>query len=108
MKEEISIHEAQRMVDCWIKEYGGKYFDILTNMAILTEEVGEVARVVARKYGEQTAKSGDERDLADELCDVIWVVMAIANQTGIDITDAFRKNIEKKTIRDKSRHIKTN
>lgn len=106
MNEEISIEKAQKMVDSWITTYGGKYFDVLTNMAILTEEVGEVARVVARQYGEQTSKVGDERNLADELCDVMWVVMAIANQTGIDLTEAFLKNIEKKTNRDKYRHIK--
>lgn len=107
MKEDISIKKAQEMVDAWIKKYGGRYFGVLTNMAILSEEVGEVARVISRKYGEQTSKNGDERDLADELCDVLWVLLAIANQTGIDITEAFWKNMEKKTSRDKTRHIKT-
>lgn len=101
----MTIKEAQSVVDNWIKTYGGKYFGVLTNMAILSEEVGEVARVIARQYGEQTPKPGDERNLADELCDVMWVVMALANQTGIDLTEAFEKNIAKKTKRDKDRHI---
>lgn len=108
MDKDISIKKAQEMVDNWIKTYGGDYFGVLTNMAILTEEVGEVARVIARVYGEQNSKKGDERDLADELCDVIWVTLALANQTGIDITEAFYRNIEKKTIRDKNRHVNKN
>lgn len=103
---EISIKQAQEMVDKWIKTYGVRYFNELTNMAILTEEVGEVARIMARKYGEQSFKESDkQKDLGDEMADVLWVLLCLANQTGIDMTDAFRKNIEKKTNRDKERHI---
>ena len=101
----MTLREAQEAVDRWIKEYGVRYFDEMTNMAILTEEVGEVARIMARRYGEQSAKEGERLDLADELADVLWVLMCIANQTGVDLTDAFAKNIEKKTSRDKQRHI---
>lgn len=101
----MTLQEAQAAVDKWIKEYGVRYFDEMTNMAILTEEVGEVARIMARRYGEQSAKEGERLDLADELADVLWVLMCIANQTGVDLTDAFAKNIEKKTSRDKQRHI---
>ena len=94
------------MVDHWIKTYGVRYFNELTNMAILTEEVGEVARLIARTYGEQSFKESDKhKDLGDEMADVLWVLICLANQTGIDLTDAFRKNIEKKTKRDKERHI---
>lgn len=94
------------MVDHWIKTYGVRYFNELTNMAILTEEVGEVARLIARTYGEQSFKESDKhKDLGDEMADVLWVLICLANQTGIDLTDAFRKNIEKKTNRDKERHI---
>ena len=100
----MTIEEAQQQVDQWIKTYGVRYFSELTNMAILTEEVGEVARIMARQYGEQSTKKGENSQLADELADVLWVVMCIANQTGIDLTDAFRKNLEKKTQRDKERH----
>ena len=100
----MTLREAQAAVDKWIKEYGVRYFDEMTNMAILTEEVGEVARIMARRYGEQSAKDGERLDLADELADVLWVLMCIANQTGVDLTDAFAKNIEKKTSRDKQRH----
>ena len=102
-----SLAEVQRIVDEWITTIGVRYFEPMTNMAVLTEEVGEVARIMARKYGEQSAKSSDlittER-LADELTDVLWVVACIANQTGCNLTEAFRRNIEKKTTRDKDRH----
>lgn len=101
----MTIEEAQHKVDEWIKTYGVRYFSPLTNMAILTEEVGEVARVMARTYGDQSCKPSDEcKNLADELADVMWVLMCIANQTGVDLTDAFAKNIEKKTARDCQRH----
>ncbi len=101
----MTIEEAQQKIDNWIKEYGVRYFNELTNMAILTEEVGEVARIISRQYGEQSFKPTDEgKDLADELADVLWVVICLANQTGIDLTDALTKNIEKKTFRDAKRH----
>ena len=101
----MTIEEAQHKVDEWIKTYGVRYFSPLTNMAILTEEVGEVARVMARTYGDQSCKPSDEcNNLADELADVMWVLMCIANQTGVNLTDAFAKNIEKKTARDCQRH----
>ena len=100
----MTIEEAQKTVDNWITTTGVRYFNELTNMAILTEEVGEVARIMARKYGEQSFKESDNKELADELADVLWVVMAIANQTGVDLTKAFNKNLEKKSIRDKNRH----
>lgn len=104
--EEITLKEAQHLVDHWVKTYGVRYFNELTNMAILTEEVGEVARLIARTYGEQSFKESDKhKDLGDEMADVLWVLICLANQTGIDLTDAFRKNIEKKTNRDKERHI---
>ena len=102
---EISIREAQEIVDKWIKEYGVRYFDEMTNMAILTEEVGEVARIMARTYGEQSFKEGEKKELADELADVLWVLICIANQTGVDLTEALSKNLDKKTKRDKERHI---
>lgn len=105
MNKSISIAEAQNKVDEWIVKYGVRYFDIMTNMAILTEEVGEVARVIARKYGEQSAKDGEKLELADELSDVLWVIIAIANQTGIDLEEAFIRNLDKKTNRDKNRHL---
>ena len=101
----MTIKEAQERVDAWIKEYGVRYFDEMTNMAILTEEVGEVARIMARRYGEQSFKEGEKSDLGDELADVLWVLICIANQTGTDLTEAFRKNIDKKTKRDNKRHI---
>ncbi len=102
----MTIEEAQKTVDNWIKTYGVRYFNELTNMAILTEEVGEVARIIARKYGEQSFKKGENGDnLADEMADVLWVLLCLANQTGIDLTDAFQKNILKKTQRDEKRHI---
>lgn len=100
----MTIQEAQEAVDKWIKEYGVRYFDEMTNMAILTEEVGEVARIMARRFGEQSAKDGERLDLADELADVLWVLMCIANQTGVDLTEALEKNILKKTSRDNQRH----
>lgn len=100
----MTIAEAQATVDSWIKEYGVRYFDEMTNMAILTEEVGEVARIMARKFGEQSFKPGEKESLDDELADVLWVLICIANQTGTDLTEALKKNIEKKTGRDKDRH----
>ena len=101
----LSISEAQQQVDQWIKTYGVRYFNELTNMAILTEEVGELARIIARTYGEQSFKESDKnRDLGDEMADVLWVLLCLANQTGVDLTDAFSKNLEKKTNRDKERH----
>lgn len=101
----MTIEELQSRVDCWIKEYGVRYFNEMTNMAILTEEVGEVARIMSRRYGEQSFKENDKNNLGDELADVIWVVTCIANQTGTDLTKALEKNFEKKTRRDKERHI---
>jgi len=104
-QNEVTIPEAQRMVDEWIKTIGVRYFGELTNMAILTEEVGELARIMARTYGDQSFKKSDEgMNLADEMADVLWVLICMANQTGIDLNEAFLKNIEKKTIRDKDRH----
>lgn len=101
----MTIKEAQDQIDHWIKTVGVRYFSELTNMAILTEEVGEVARIMARKYGDQSSKPSDlQKDLADELADVMWVLLTIANQTGIDMTDALTKNFEKKNIRDANRH----
>ena len=101
----LSISEAQQQVDQWIKTYGVRYFNELTNMAILMEEVGELARIIARTYGEQSFKESDKnRDLGDEMADVLWVLLCLANQTGVDLTDAFRKNLERKTNRDKERH----
>ena len=100
----MTIKEAQERVDAWIKEYGVRYFDELTNMAILTEEVGEVARIMARCYGEQSFKEGEKSDLGDEIADVLWVLICIANQTGIDLTEALQKNLDKKTKRDCNRH----
>ncbi|MBQ2367313.1 MAG: nucleotide pyrophosphohydrolase [Bacteroidaceae bacterium] len=100
----MTIKEAQERVDAWIKEYGVRYFDELTNMAILTEEVGEVARIMARRYGEQSFKEGEKSDLGDEIADVLWVLICIANQTGIDLTEALQKNLDKKTKRDCNRH----
>lgn len=105
MDNDITIREAQQLVDQWIKQYGVRYFSELTNMACLTEEVGELARIMARKYGDQSFKQGEEQDPADEMADVLWVLMCLANQTGVDLTEALRKNLEKKTKRDKTRHI---
>lgn len=102
----MTINQAQIEVDHWIKKYGVRYFSELTNMAILTEEVGELARIIARRYGEQSEKESDKnKDLGDEMADVLWVLMCLANQTGVDLTDAFTKNIEKKTQRDQTRHL---
>lgn len=101
----MEIREAQQIIDQWITTTGVRYFNELTNMAMLTEEVGEVARIIARKYGEQSFKTGeDEKELADELADVFFVLICIANQTGVDLTDALKKNLEKKTSRDHKRH----
>lgn len=101
----MTINEAQQQVDQWIKTHGVRYFSELTNMAILTEEVGEVARIIARRYGEQSEKESDKaKDLGDEMADVLWVLMCLANQTGVNLTEAFHKNLEKKTLRDKDRH----
>lgn len=105
MDNDITIREAQQLVDQWIRRYGVRYFSELTNMACLTEEVGELARIMARKYGDQSFKQGEEQDPADEMADVLWVLMCLANQTGVDLTEALRKNLEKKTSRDKTRHI---
>ena len=100
----MEIKEAQEIVDQWIKTVGVRYFSELTNMALLTEEVGEVARIIARRYGDQVDKQGDlDKQLADELADVLWVLICIANQTGIDLEDALRRNIDKKLTRDKDR-----
>ena len=101
----MTIKAAQERVDRWRKEYGVRYFNEMTNMAILTEEVGEVARIMARTYGEQSFKEGEKRELGDELADVLWVLICIANQTGVDLTEALEKNLDKKTKRDKERHI---
>ncbi|MCI5561018.1 MAG: nucleotide pyrophosphohydrolase [Phocaeicola sp.] len=101
----MSIEELQKTVDTWIKTYGVRYFSELTNMTILTEEVGELARIMARKYGDQSFKAGESPNLADEMADVLWVLVCLANQTGVDLTDAIRQNLEKKTNRDKNRHI---
>lgn len=104
-KNEVTISEAQQMVDQWIKTIGVRYFSELTNLAILTEEVGELARIMARTYGDQSFKKSDEgKDMADEMADVMWVLICLANQTGVDLNEAFLKNIEKKTSRDKDRH----
>lgn len=101
----MTIKEAQELVDNWIKEYGVRYFNELTNMAQLTEEVGEVARIIARRYGEQSEKESDKnKDLGDEMADVLWVLICLANQTGIDLEEALRKNLDKKTKRDNTRH----
>lgn len=105
MDNDITIREAQQLVGQWIRQYGVRYFSELTNMACLTEEVGELARIMARKYGDQSFKQGEEQDPADEMADVLWVLMCLANQTGVDLTEALRKNLEKKTSRDKTRHI---
>lgn len=102
---ELSIKEAQHLVDEWVKTIGVRYFNELTNMTILTEEIGELARIMARTYGEQSFKESDkDKNLADEMADVLWVLICLANQTGVDLTEAFKKNLEKKTNRDKERH----
>ena len=101
----MTLEEAQKEVDRWIKTYGVRYFSELTNMAVLTEEVGELARIMARKYGDQSFKEGEKCNLADEMADVLWVLLCLANQTGVDITTAFQKSMDKKTKRDNKRHI---
>ena len=100
----MTLEEAQKEVDSWIKTYGVRYFSELTNMTVLTEEVGELARVMARKYGDQSFKQGEKDNLADEMADVLWVLICLANHTGVNLTEAFRQNLEKKTNRDKDRH----
>ena len=100
----MTIREAQDRVDQWSKTYGVRYFNELTNMACLTEEVGELARVIARKYGEQSFKEGESQDVSEEIADVLWVLICLANQTGVDLTAALEASIEKKTARDKDRH----
>lgn len=101
----MTIEEAQKQVDSWINTTGVRYFNELTNMAILAEEVGEVARIIARRYGEQSEKASDKGlDLGDELADVLWVVLCLANQTGVNLTEAFARNLEKKNVRDSDRH----
>ncbi|MBR3627105.1 MAG: nucleotide pyrophosphohydrolase [Bacteroidaceae bacterium] len=100
----MTIEEAQKTVDEWIKTYGVRYFSELTNMAVLTEEVGELARVMARKYGDQSFKAGEKDNMEEEMADVLWVLICLANQTGVNLTEAFQKTIEKKTNRDKERH----
>ncbi len=105
MNNELSISRAQQLVDEWIKTFGIRYFSELTNMAVLTEEVGELARVIARTYGDQSFKNTDEKNnLSDEMADVLWVLLCLANQTGVDLSDAFVKNLQKKTERDSERH----
>lgn len=102
----MTLKEAQQTVDSWIKTYGVQYFSELTNMAVLTEEVGELARIMARTYGDQSFKENEEsNNLADEMADVLWVLICLANQTGVDLEQALKDNIEKKTLRDKDRHI---
>ena len=101
----MTIREAQDAVDQWIKTYGVRYFSELTNMAVLTEEVGELARVMARKYGDQSFKSGEKDNMGEEMADVLWVLLCLANQTGVDLTEEPKKSIEKKTLRDRERHI---
>lgn len=100
----MTIKEAQERVDIWIKTYGVRYFNELTNMAVLTEEVGELARIIARRYGEQSFKEGEHQDPAEEMADILWVLICLANQTGFDLTKALEASFEKKTRRDKDRH----
>jgi NTP pyrophosphatase (non-canonical NTP hydrolase) len=101
----MTIKEAQDTVDQWIKTYGVRYFSELTNMAVLTEEVGELARVMARKYGDQSFKAGEKENLGEEMADVLWVLICLANQTGVDLTEELKKSIDKKTKRDALRHL---
>jgi NTP pyrophosphatase (non-canonical NTP hydrolase) len=101
----MTIQEAQNTVDQWINTYGVRYFDIKTNMIVLTEEIGEMARVIARQHGEQSVKENENLNLAEEIADVLWVLICMANQSNIDLTKAFSENIEKKTNRDKTRHL---
>lgn len=100
----MTLNEAQKRVDQWIKTYGVRYFNEMTNMAILAEEVGELARIMARKYGEQSFKEGENQDPAEEMADVLWVLICLANQTGVNLTDALERSFEKKTQRDNTRH----
>ena len=102
----MTLEEAQKQVDDWIRTYGVRYFSELTNLAVLTEEVGELARVVARRYGDQSFKPGEKDNLSEELADVLWVLICLANQTGTDLTEAFARTLEKKTNRDRTRHLK--
>ena len=104
MHDELSIKEAQKLVDKWIHEYGVRYFSELTNMACLTEEVGELARVMARTYGDQSFKEGEKHNIGEEMADILWVLMCLANQTGVDLTAELQKSFDKKTKRDKDRH----
>ena len=104
-KNSPTLQEAQQIVDQWIKKYGVRYFSELTNMAVLTEEVGELARVMARKYGDQSFKSGEKDNLEEEIADILWVLLCIANQTNTDVTLAFQRSLEKKTLRDHKRHL---
>lgn len=103
-EDDVTLRQAQKIVDDWITTVGVRYFSPLTNMTVLMEEVGEVARIMSRRYGDQSFKPGEKDDLSDELADVMWVLMAIANQTGVDLTEALHRNIEKKTTRDATRH----
>ena len=105
MDKKLTVIEAQQLVDQWIKQYGVRYFSELTNMAILTEEVGELARVMARTYGDQSFKTGEKANIGDEMADILWVLLCLANQTGINLEEEFRKNLEKKTQRDQTRHL---
>lgn len=104
MHDELSIKEAQKLVDKWIHEYGVRYFSELTNMVCLTEEVGELARVMARTYGDQSFKEGEKHNIGEEMADILWVLMCLANQTGVDLTEELQKSFDKKTKRDKDRH----
>ena len=105
MDKKLTVIEAQQLVDQWIKQYGVRYFSEFTNMAILTEEVGELARVMARTYGDQSFKTGEKANIGDEMADILWVLLCLANQTGINLEEEFRKNLEKKTQRDQTRHL---
>ena len=105
MDKKLTVIEAQQLVDQWIKQNGVRYFSELTNMAILTEEVGELARVIARTYGDQSFKTGEKANIGDEMADILWVLLCLANQTGINLEEEFRKNLEKKTQRDQTRHL---
>lgn len=101
----LTLEDIQKKVDDWIKTYGVRYFSELTNMAVLTEEVGELARVMARKYGDQSFKPGEKDNLSEEMADILWVLVCLANQTGVNLTEAFRASMQKKTERDKNRHL---
>ena len=101
----MTLDEAQQAVDAWIKTYGVRYFSELTNMTCLTEEVGELARIIARQYGDQSLKAGEKADLSEEMADVLWVLICLANQTGVNLTEALEKSLEKKTKRDATRHL---